>query len=69
MLVPRHVTSMHCKRKKKIKLEKKRKETLEIKKGGSNKERKKIRVEESYKGESLTRAQFIKRNRHAIKIK
>ena len=42
---------------------------LEIKKGGSNKERKKIRVEESYKGESLTRAQFIKRNRHAIKIK
>ena len=42
---------------------------LEIKKGGSNKERKKIRVEESYKGGSLYRAQFIKRNRHAIKNK
>ena len=44
MLDPRHVTSMHCKRKNnnnnKIRKEKKRKEMLEIKKGGNNKERK-----------------------------
>ena len=41
---------------------------LEIKKGGSNKERKKIRVEESYKGGSLTVLNLYRETDMQLKI-